>query len=77
MHLRVVFLEKAAGLKSVKLLSVLQGLERKCVRAHVLVAFIYLRIYVQISFFGGLILNEGVNWLLKHILREPRPCAGE
>lgn len=31
----------------------------------------------QISFFGGIILNEGVNWLLKHILREPRPCAGE
>lgn len=32
---------------------------------------------LKISFFGGLILNEGVNWLLKHILREPRPCAGE
>lgn len=31
----------------------------------------------QISFFGGIILNEGVNWVLKHILREPRPCAGE
>lgn len=32
---------------------------------------------VQISFFGGVILNEAVNWVLKHILREPRPCAGD
>lgn len=32
---------------------------------------------LQISFLVGLALNEGVNWLLKHILREPRPCAGE
>lgn len=31
----------------------------------------------QISFFGGLIMNEGLNWLLKHILREPRPCGGK
>uniref|UniRef100_A0A672RW44 Dolichyldiphosphatase n=1 Tax=Sinocyclocheilus grahami TaxID=75366 RepID=A0A672RW44_SINGR len=30
----------------------------------------------QISFFGGLIMNEGLNWLLKHILQEPRPCGG-
>lgn len=35
------------------------------------------RFVVQISFFGGLILNEGVNWLFKNILREPRPCAGK
>lgn len=31
---------------------------------------------LQISFFAGLILNEVVNWVFKHILREPRPCAG-
>ncbi|CAF97127.1 unnamed protein product, partial [Tetraodon nigroviridis] len=30
---------------------------------------------LQISFFAGLILNEVVNWVFKHILREPRPCA--
>ncbi|XP_048368701.1 dolichyldiphosphatase 1 [Sphaerodactylus townsendi] len=28
-----------------------------------------------ISFLGGLLLNEGVNWLIKNIIREPRPCA--
>uniref|UniRef100_A0A7M4E7A7 Dolichyldiphosphatase n=1 Tax=Crocodylus porosus TaxID=8502 RepID=A0A7M4E7A7_CROPO len=27
-----------------------------------------------ISFLGGLALNEGVNWLIKNIIREPRPC---
>ena len=32
---------------------------------------------LQISFFAGLILNEVVNWVFKHILREPRPCAGK
>ncbi|XP_070780886.1 dolichyldiphosphatase 1 isoform X2 [Enoplosus armatus] len=46
----------------------------------VLVGFVTLIVFKRelhtISFFGGLILNEGVNWLLKHILREPRPCAG-
>ncbi|MGH0151361.1 UNVERIFIED_CONTAM: hypothetical protein FKN15_020393 [Acipenser sinensis] len=31
---------------------------------------------IRISFFGGLVLNEGVNWLLKNIFREPRPCGG-
>lgn len=30
----------------------------------------------QISFLGGLGLNEGVNWLIKHIIQEPRPCGG-
>uniref|UniRef100_A0A3B4ZDY2 Dolichyldiphosphatase n=1 Tax=Stegastes partitus TaxID=144197 RepID=A0A3B4ZDY2_9TELE len=46
----------------------------------VLVGFVTLIVFKRelhtISFFGGLILNEGVNWLLKNILREPRPCAG-
>ncbi|CAI5794052.1 dolichyldiphosphatase 1 isoform X1 [Podarcis muralis] len=28
-----------------------------------------------ISFLGGLLLNEGVNWLIKNIIQEPRPCA--
>lgn len=31
----------------------------------------------QISFLGGLALNEGVNWLMKHVIKEPRPCGGE
>lgn len=31
----------------------------------------------QISFLGGLALNEGVNWLIKHVIQEPRPCGGE
>ncbi|XP_010585878.1 dolichyldiphosphatase 1 isoform X2 [Loxodonta africana] len=30
----------------------------------------------QISFLGGLGLNEGVNWLIKHVFQEPRPCGG-
>lgn len=30
----------------------------------------------QISFLGGLGLNEGVNWLIKHVIQEPRPCGG-
>ncbi|XP_026154047.1 dolichyldiphosphatase 1 [Mastacembelus armatus] len=46
----------------------------------ILVGFVTLIVFKRelhtISFFGGIILNEGVNWLLKHILREPRPCAG-
>ncbi|KAF3849390.1 hypothetical protein F7725_015887 [Dissostichus mawsoni] len=46
----------------------------------VLVGFVTLIVFKRelhtISFFGGLILNEGVNWVLKHIFREPRPCAG-
>ncbi|KAF4789145.1 Dolichyldiphosphatase 1 [Turdus rufiventris] len=28
----------------------------------------------QISFLGGLVFNEGVNWLIKNVIREPRPC---
>ncbi|XP_062269086.1 dolichyldiphosphatase 1 [Platichthys flesus] len=46
----------------------------------ILVGFVTLIVFKRelhtISFFGGLVLNDGVNWLLKHILREPRPCAG-
>jgi len=30
----------------------------------------------QISFLGGLAFNEGVNWLIKNVIREPRPCEG-
>uniref|UniRef100_A0A8D0E9K0 Dolichyldiphosphatase n=1 Tax=Salvator merianae TaxID=96440 RepID=A0A8D0E9K0_SALMN len=28
-----------------------------------------------ISFLVGLLFNEGVNWLIKNIIQEPRPCA--
>uniref|UniRef100_A0A3P9JHZ2 Dolichyldiphosphatase n=2 Tax=Oryzias latipes TaxID=8090 RepID=A0A3P9JHZ2_ORYLA len=46
----------------------------------ILVGFVTLIVFKRelhtISFFGGILLNEGLNWLLKHILREPRPCAG-
>ncbi|XP_016404103.1 dolichyldiphosphatase 1-like [Sinocyclocheilus rhinocerous] len=46
----------------------------------ILVGFVTLVVFKRelhtISFFGGLIMNEGLNWLLKHILQEPRPCGG-
>ncbi|XP_055009327.1 mitoguardin 2 isoform X1 [Boleophthalmus pectinirostris] len=46
----------------------------------ILVGFVTLIVFKRelhtISFFTGILLNEGVNWLLKHIFREPRPCAG-
>ncbi|XP_063065968.1 dolichyldiphosphatase 1 [Engraulis encrasicolus] len=46
----------------------------------ILVGFVTLIVFKRelhtISFFGGLILNEGLNWVLKHILQEPRPCGG-
>ncbi|KAM8828087.1 dolichyldiphosphatase 1 isoform 1-T1 [Spinachia spinachia] len=46
----------------------------------ILVGFVTLIVFKRelhtISFFGGVILNEAVNWVLKHLLREPRPCAG-
>ncbi|XP_006640716.1 dolichyldiphosphatase 1 [Lepisosteus oculatus] len=46
----------------------------------ILVSFVTLIVFKRelhtISFFGGLVLNEGVNWVLKHIFREPRPCEG-
>uniref|UniRef100_A0A3P9MUE5 Dolichyldiphosphatase n=1 Tax=Poecilia reticulata TaxID=8081 RepID=A0A3P9MUE5_POERE len=46
----------------------------------ILVGFVTLIVFKRelhtISFFTGVLLNEGVNWVLKHILREPRPCAG-
>ncbi|KAK1155936.1 dolichyldiphosphatase 1-like [Acipenser oxyrinchus oxyrinchus] len=45
----------------------------------ILVGFVTLIVFKRelhtISFFGGLVLNEGVNWLLKNIFREPRPCV--
>nr|XP_020650483.1 dolichyldiphosphatase 1 [Pogona vitticeps] len=34
-----------------------------------------LPVLLQISFLGGLSLNEGVNWIIKNIIQEPRPCA--
>ncbi|XP_048875345.1 dolichyldiphosphatase 1 isoform X3 [Brienomyrus brachyistius] len=46
----------------------------------ILVGFVTLIVFKRelhtISFFGGLVLNEVVNWLLKCIFREPRPCEG-
>ncbi|TSK72033.1 putative helicase senataxin [Bagarius yarrelli] len=46
----------------------------------ILVGFVTLIVFKRelhtISFFGGLVMNEGINWLLKHILQEPRPCGG-
>lgn len=39
--------------------------------------FLFKIFLLQISFFGGLVMNEGINWLLKHILQEPRPCGGK
>ncbi|KAI7795796.1 dolichyldiphosphatase 1 [Triplophysa rosa] len=46
----------------------------------ILVGFVTLIVFKRelhtISFFGGLVINEGLNWLLKHIVREPRPCEG-
>ncbi|KAL8174791.1 UNVERIFIED_CONTAM: hypothetical protein K2H54_053854 [Gekko kuhli] len=46
----------------------------------IIVGFVTLIVFKRelhtISFLGGLLLNEGVNWLIKNIVREPRPCAG-
>ncbi|XP_023371988.1 dolichyldiphosphatase 1 isoform X1 [Otolemur garnettii] len=46
----------------------------------VIVGFVTLIIFKRelhtISFLGGLALNEGVNWLIKNIIQEPRPCGG-
>ncbi|XP_018426344.1 PREDICTED: dolichyldiphosphatase 1 isoform X2 [Nanorana parkeri] len=46
----------------------------------ILVSFVTLIIFKRelhtISFLGGLVMNEGVNWLIKNIVREPRPCEG-
>ncbi|XP_072285329.1 dolichyldiphosphatase 1-like isoform X1 [Pyxicephalus adspersus] len=46
----------------------------------ILVSFVTLIIFKRelhtISFLGGLVMNEGVNWLIKNIVREPRPCKG-
>ncbi|EMP34693.1 Dolichyldiphosphatase 1 [Chelonia mydas] len=44
----------------------------------IIVGFVTLIIFKRelhtISFLGGLAFNEGVNWLIKNIIREPRPC---
>ncbi|NXT79540.1 DOPP1 Dolichyldiphosphatase, partial [Zapornia atra] len=44
----------------------------------IIVGFVTLIIFKRelhtISFLGGLACNEGVNWLIKHVIREPRPC---
>jgi len=29
------------------------------------------------AYFAGILLNEALNWLVKHWIREPRPCAGK
>ncbi|XP_047381527.1 dolichyldiphosphatase 1 isoform X2 [Sciurus carolinensis] len=46
----------------------------------VIVGFVTLIIFKRelhtISFLGGLALNEGLNWLIKHLIQEPRPCGG-
>ncbi|XP_056394756.1 dolichyldiphosphatase 1 isoform X3 [Hyla sarda] len=46
----------------------------------ILISFVTLIIFKRelhtISFLGGLVMNEGVNWLIKNIVREPRPCEG-
>ncbi|XP_051694496.1 dolichyldiphosphatase 1 isoform X3 [Oryctolagus cuniculus] len=46
----------------------------------VIIGFVTLIIFKRelhtISFLGGLALNEGVNWLIKHVIQEPRPCGG-
>ncbi|NXM66949.1 DOPP1 Dolichyldiphosphatase, partial [Serilophus lunatus] len=44
----------------------------------IIVGFVTLIIFKRelhtISFLGGLAFNEGVNWLIKNVIREPRPC---
>ncbi|XP_043914190.1 dolichyldiphosphatase 1 [Protopterus annectens] len=46
----------------------------------ILVGFVTLIVFKRelhtISFLGGLLLNEGVNWFIKNIIREQRPCEG-
>ncbi|KAG2469582.1 dolichyldiphosphatase 1 [Polypterus senegalus] len=46
----------------------------------ILVGFVTLIVFKRelhtITFFGGLLLNEGVNWVLKNIIQETRPCEG-
>uniref|UniRef100_A0A803JH92 Dolichyldiphosphatase n=1 Tax=Xenopus tropicalis TaxID=8364 RepID=A0A803JH92_XENTR len=45
-----------------------------------LISFLTLIIFKRelhtISFLLGLVVNEGVNWSIKNIVREPRPCEG-
>ncbi|XP_053138648.1 dolichyldiphosphatase 1 [Hemicordylus capensis] len=45
----------------------------------IIVSFVTLIVFKRelhtISFLGGLLVNEGVNWLIKNIIQEPRPYA--
>ncbi|ETE64015.1 Dolichyldiphosphatase 1, partial [Ophiophagus hannah] len=46
----------------------------------IIVGFLTLIVFKRelhtISFLGGLCFNEGVNWLIKNIVQEQRPCPG-
>ncbi|XP_063000553.1 dolichyldiphosphatase 1 [Elgaria multicarinata webbii] len=45
----------------------------------IIVGFVTLIVFKRelhtISFLAGLLVNEGVNWLIKSIIQEPRPCT--
>ncbi|XP_072176724.1 dolichyldiphosphatase 1-like [Diadema setosum] len=47
----------------------------------ILVGFVTLLLFRRelhtITFFGGIVLSEGVNWVAKHTIQEPRPCRGD
>ncbi|XP_029468265.1 dolichyldiphosphatase 1 [Rhinatrema bivittatum] len=47
-----------------------------CICIGFITLIIFKRELHTISFFGGLLLNEGVNWLIKNLVQEPRPCEG-
>jgi len=34
-------------------------------------------VVVKMSYFAGLLLNEGVNWILKHLIKELRPLQSQ
>ncbi|XP_030853558.1 dolichyldiphosphatase 1 isoform X2 [Strongylocentrotus purpuratus] len=46
----------------------------------ILVGFVTLLLFRRelhtITFFGGIVLSEGVNWIAKNTIQEPRPCRG-
>lgn len=42
----------------------------------IIIIIINLVLILQVFFFIGLILNEGLNLLLKYTIREPRPISG-
>lgn len=33
-------------------------------------------IFLQVVYLAGVVLNEGINFVLKHILQDPRPATG-